>query len=66
MRAPAYRARSFKTQQRGYVEVDVLLGELDSRTNLSTAPDESSDPGTISIDGPSAYRRVSTDSLERR
>ena len=25
-------SRSFKTQQRGYVEVDVVLGELDSRT----------------------------------
>jgi hypothetical protein len=25
-------SRSFKTQQRGYVEVDVILGELNSRT----------------------------------
>ena len=26
-------SRSFKTQQRGYVEVDVIPGESDSRTN---------------------------------
>jgi hypothetical protein len=37
--AGAY-VRSFKTQQRGYVEVDVILGELNSRTNLYTVPDD--------------------------
>ena len=49
--------RSFKAQQRTYnnVEVDVLLGELNSRTE-----DKSS------IDGFSAYRNVFPDSLERR
>ena len=35
--AGAY-VRSFKTQQRGYVEVDVILGELNSLTNLCTVP----------------------------
>jgi len=50
--AGAY-VRSFKTQQRGYVEVDVILGELNSRT-------------AEAIDGFSAYRHELPDSLERR
>jgi hypothetical protein len=46
-------SRSFKTQQRGYVEVDVVLGELGS-------------PTAEAIKGPSAYRHAMPASLERR
>jgi len=46
-------SRSFKTQQRGYVEVDMLLGELVGRT-------------AEAIDGSSAYRHELPASLERR
>ena len=53
MRATGANGRSFKTQQRGHVEVDVVLGELDSRT-------------AEAIDGSSAYRHAMPDSLERR
>ena len=53
MRAPGFVSRSFKTQQRGYVEVDVVLGELDGRT-------------AEAIDGSSAYRHEIPASLERR
>ena len=59
---PAYRkkparTRSFKTQQRTKtnVEVDVILGELKSRTEAET-----------SINGFNAYRNEFPDSLERR
>ena len=50
-------SRSLKTQQRTEynVEVDVLLGELNSRTESK-----------LPIDGFSAYRNVVPDSLERR
>ena len=41
--------------RRTFVEVDVLLGELNSRTESK-----------LSIDGFSAYRNVFPDSLERR
>jgi hypothetical protein len=52
-RSAGLGGRSLKTQQRGYVEVDVLLGEPDHPT--AVAIKESGAPGVIA-----------PDSLERR
>ena len=50
-------SRSLKTQQRteNHIEVDVILGELNSRTESK-----------LSINGFNAYRNEFPDSLERR